>query len=349
MPLGQKGIEHLALAFYGFAASAQVAEALYQRVLRWFDKLGCPPQLMATSFDSGKVISFKRSAAKVTKLGFAQLKHFALYSLPSDAKHELEGRNLYTTWDRDEQWFGISARTSIARHFSDSLLPIAKEVIETLQPQYGIGFRRDENLDPGLFILGRSYNTPDTADGEREGYFIEGWRYGIRSCAWQYGFVRDVYPWSFLRPDQLAIPVQGQTLESWIRQRTDRGLLRPIARDTLLWEVPDQHIPVIRTALIDARAIFDGEAYHRIYYRAVDGRSVPKEEILRRLKDPNYVLQEAPALQLSADQVLRQVFDDAAAEELRVLHVNKSGPQPNVREVPTQELRRIQRSKKKKA
>jgi hypothetical protein len=349
MVLGPIGITHEALGFYGFRATPRSVKLLYEAALRWFKDLECPPHLMGTSYDKGNLIRFSRSAAKLARNGFTDVESFQIDSLPPGGENSLVARNLHLDFSLSYELLGINARSSLAALTRNSLLRMAEEAISIIHPEYGIGFQRDENLDPGLFIHGFPYNTPKTADDRKECSFIAGWGNWAKDAQpWQHGFLRDVYPRNFLTAAQLEARIDDATLQDWIQGAGDRGTVAPFAKNMLLWEVPEAEISRVRSILREARVIFDAPLYHRIYEETRDGRLLPNEEILRRLKDPNYVLEIAPAPNLSEEQVLRMVLGDAAAEDVRVLQVDKSGVQPGIRELSTEEVRKIPKRKKKK-
>jgi hypothetical protein len=60
-----------------------------------------------------------------------------------------------------------------------------------------------------------------------------------------------------LTQPHLSRRIGDDTLETWINKSSERGKLSPFARDVVLWEVQDEHIPKIRRELRRARAIFD--------------------------------------------------------------------------------------------
>jgi hypothetical protein len=348
---GKLGIEHSVIGFYAFNNTGGVAEALYRATLRWCDRLRCPPHIMGTSYDK-KLISFKRSNSKLEKIGFSNVEYFQLVSLPPDAKHELEGDNFQIVADFKRQTLTISARTSIASLTKGSLLPLAQEAADILQPEYGIGFHRDERFGPTFYVSGvgcfpASWKPPESEEEEEKMWAeIGGWgSYGLPNHVWQHGFIRSVYPWNFLTSSQLQEKIDGLTLERWIRKSPDHGTLTGFTNNMTLWEVPTQDIPRLKTLLEEAKIIFNARRYDDIYYEARDGQSAPPEEILRRLRDPNYVIEPdpCPPPPLSAEGVLRMVLGDTAAEEVRVLHVDKQGTEPAVQELSTEEVKRIQK------
>ncbi len=76
-----------------------------------------------------------------------------MISLPADAEHELQGDNFDVVFSVRNAILAISSRSTIASLRADSLLEMAKEAIAILNPEYGIGFCRDERRGPTLRAL----------------------------------------------------------------------------------------------------------------------------------------------------------------------------------------------------
>jgi hypothetical protein len=141
-----------------------------------------------------------------------------------------------------------------------TLLPLAKEIVHSLKPAYGYAFNRLARQDPSLYAMGIGTGEiyPAGSEAEIEKNRLHWWFNASREQPWEDGFVRDVYPWSFLTPPQLARPMGNVTLQEWIQQDPQRGKLSAIDRTHVLWEVEERMIRPLRKPLEKAGVIYFG-------------------------------------------------------------------------------------------
>jgi hypothetical protein len=277
---------------------------------------------MGTSLDGGKIITFSRSNARLERVGFSNVRDIYLVSLAPGAKHRFEGRNMAVELDLESDFVALSGRTSVVSQ--QFLLGVAKRLAELATPEYGIGFTRNENLSPTAYVRGFESGPVGYVPDTTEEAVTHLWRYhGMKIKVWRQGIMRDLYPWNFLTAPHRNARVSGQHLEQWIQAGPHRGTLEPITTEMVVWKVPEEDIPQVRPVLWDAGILFDPSKYEP---------SHPPEH----------------GMPLSAEEAFRQVFGKAPPGQIQVFHVDKQGPEPQIREVGAEELRSIQKGKKKK-
>ncbi|MFU1795998.1 hypothetical protein ACM1RC_19225 [Paenibacillus azoreducens] len=64
--------------------------------------------------------------------------------------------------------------------------------------------------------------------------------------------LRMVYPYNLLNEKHMQIKIADQTLRDWIHESGERGTLRPIAKDSWVWEVMDKHLVAVNQACGEA-------------------------------------------------------------------------------------------------
>jgi hypothetical protein len=143
-------------------------------------------------------------------------------------------------------------------------MPIARNIIQSVRPAYGIGFERERRVGPVKYALGvcQGLGVGLTGEAYEEARNISRWcDMGMVKQVWREGLLRDVYAWNFLTGPQLAKPVSRVPLERWIQQGAGRGKISSFCDGVSLWELNKSEVPQVRAALLQARAIFDWKAY----------------------------------------------------------------------------------------
>jgi len=315
-----------AVAFYGFSPSPKMAENLYNCIIEIFDQLGHPPDKIGVGAPGfgDQLISFSRGSAKLTRQGFSNIQHIDLCSTLPDAKILSSDCYCSVCFSIKDSYVILVAQESLARLSGDSLLPLAKNLIEFIKPCYGIGYYRERQYGPDVYALGINQGGPLIAPSEvqEQKRHISRWcDTGMVEEVYHQGLIRDVYPWNFLTAPQLERPVNGAPLQDWIQADSSRGKLSCITDAVMLWEVEDAQAPAIRSVLWDAGIIFDWRKFN----------------------------EDEPSERLSPEESLRRVLEDAQSKgvDLSDLQVLRGG---SGAEVPTAELKKLlkkpRRSKK---
>lgn len=315
-------VRHSVVAFYGIDNNKSVLKATYARSLDWFRKFALRPDLIGTNLTK-KVVDFSR-LEKTMPSKLSELHRFGIYSLPEGVESLWDGVNLEVGINLDIKCFRLSFDSSILAIGAPPLLEICKEIVEVLNPNYGIGFTRIFGLGPSLYAMGVIFGDI-CALSDKEKVKIGKWgSYGMEKEVFRAGMLRDVYPWNFLSNSQLKAKRQNQTLEEWIGERRGRGILSRLTKGMFLWSLDEQEIPAVRKAMYKADRIFD-------YERHVE------------------MLQEQEGAPLSGEQVLADVFKAYGIQSGAAVDVLKVERKGGTRKMSKEEIGKIiTRSHKKK-
>jgi hypothetical protein len=254
------------VAFYGIDTGAKAAEAFYQAVVKWATELGCPPDKLSVHGPghSGKPASFARMGAKLQKAGFEGVRSLSVTTMTPGGQIPVNDWLLMADWSVEYSYALVAARASLATLSSESLLPLARKLVQDSKAEYGVGYTRAHRLGPAMYAIGicqglgpGGYGIDLTEAEREEADNISRWGDGLTGRVWRQGVLRDVYPWNFLTGSHLTKQVGGVPLEQWIRQDARRGAFSPLCDGVSLWEVVEANIPDVRRALRQAGVIFD--------------------------------------------------------------------------------------------
>lgn len=254
------------VVFYGISPDARAAESFYGTVVEWFNSLGHPPDKVSISGSghNGKLGSFARGNAKLRKNGFDDVVNFEVNSSTPNA---ITGHGYFLTasYDSDAEalFADIVVRSSLATLSHTSMLPVARTLAKVLKPAYGIGYTMAHHRGPELYAVGINFgNDLPTGQAYEEARNVSRWSdIGMVKQVYRDGLLRDVYPWNFLTQPQLRKPVDGISLEQWVRQDAWRGTIAPFCEGVSLWEVDKAHLVAVRQVLHQAGVIFEWRTY----------------------------------------------------------------------------------------
>lgn len=248
------------VALYGLHLSPGWAEPCYKRLVEWFDSLGCHPDRGGVSGKgfSEKMGTFDRFDKKLHQKGFQGVRGFSLFRLIPGG--EIPGYHWCANAevDEEESYCIVGSRSSIAPVPGESMFSIARSLIRDLSPIYGIGFRREMDLGPTFYAMGGCMGLQPWGPEKSEGERIDRWRaLGIKQRVYEEGFLRGVYRWNVLTELQLARQIEGVSLRRWIEEDRERGSLAIVEGSTWLWEVKEEQMPRVRSAMENAGMVFD--------------------------------------------------------------------------------------------
>jgi len=249
------------LAFYGTSSKAEDGRSFYESATRWFSELGWPPDKLSVkgSGYAGKPISFSRADAKLKENRFLGVHNLFVVSMTPDGVIPVNDYMCAADWASDQSWAFVSVRTSLVKLSHESLLPVARKLIKHLCPEYGIGYVRRHDQGPAMYAIGINQGG-DITDGEDYDaeLAISRWSDAIaEERVWRQGIIRDVYLWNFLTRPQLDRSVGQISLERWIEKDSRRGVLKPLEKDVILWEVEESNIAEVRQKLWDHDVIYN--------------------------------------------------------------------------------------------
>jgi hypothetical protein len=251
------------LALYGVDSGAEAAERFYHSALSWFRACGHAPDRVSVYGPgfAGKWGGLSRADGRLRRRGFQGVTAIALVAMQPGGEIPLVDWLLSANWSVKHDYAMVAAQGSVVPFKSEGFRRIAEEMVRVLKPGYGIGYHMPHRLGPDMYAVGVQRRDPEevlTGEAYEESLNTARWLdMGMRLCVWRAGVLRDVYPWNFLTAPQLEAKVGRRTLRSWIRQDAQRGSLTAVTDAVVLWEVPEEAIPGVRSQLKAAHLLFD--------------------------------------------------------------------------------------------
>jgi hypothetical protein len=158
-------------------------------------------------------------------------------------------------YSKSQSYFVIGVDTDVAP--MSWLLDVGGTAIAALRPSYGIGYTRELRRGPTLYAVGVSSNTPFSGPEYEDAVRTTAWGLSAMTTeVYRNGILRDVHPYNFLTAPQLKRRVRGISLEAWISQDADRGLLTELSPGCIQWSVVPSETSGIREVLQQEGAIF---------------------------------------------------------------------------------------------
>lgn len=244
-------------AFYGID-NPTCLDDLYLNAVKWFEEIGCTCDKLAVqgkSF-SGKQGAFSRIHTRLVKKGACNVDGIELTSMWPDGEYPLTEWRAKMEMSRSPSWFVISIHESAAD--MSWLLSKVLEVVPSVRPSYGIGYRREMRCGPVLYAVGLTLDTGVYDDAEYdESLRTTNWGCdAVYSEDYRDGIIRDVYPHNFLSKAHLGRQIEGMPFKRWITQDSSRGDLVALDSGISLWSVPVDRTGTIRARLQREGMIF---------------------------------------------------------------------------------------------
>lgn len=254
------------IAFYGFKLTSERRRILWNRLKAWFIDLGHEATFASLIIDgrTGQTKKLNRVEATLRENQFRSVTGFSLLHMPGSRK-DLFNTPLSAGYsDQRNGYIVLDADSAICDLSSPTFIDVSIAVARIANPAYGIGYRRRFG-DGGAFYATGILMGPSatTAEQEFEEEQIAGWAsHGMAEHqVYLKGELRDVYPLNYLTSAQLHAVVDNVTLEQWIKADAKRGKLRKVSAKMSLWEIADDRIPAVRSALWEAGRLFDHRKY----------------------------------------------------------------------------------------
>jgi hypothetical protein len=257
-------------------------------------ELGLPPHRIGIHGPGlrGKYQAFERMSKRLNATDFSEIRAIELCNLRPDWKSEIDdwvwsagiGRSRSHTKDDHGHWRAHWEIVPSVAHLDydqciDQLLAFATIVVQ----RYGFVFDLASVRGFGLSFLamGAGYAEADANlkdETDNTGF----WGVQARELADKM-ILRGVYRLNLLSRPYLELPVEGTTLERWIKKDDARGTLEPLVGNEkiTLWTPAAENIPRIRESLFRAgilyywRHFYPGDPQERDFSR----RFVPAEPI----------------------------------------------------------------------
>lgn len=247
-----------AFALYGGVPGETAAARFFHLIMAWNEELGLVPDALSVTRptrhgldaeDPGPSGPFRRVAPRLLRSGFDRITYIQLITtVPGVVQNPVLNILVGALWASETDAI-VVARSSVATLDSKTMLPLASALINALEPEYGIGYRLDAELNPAFYGMGVGVGRPtrdpftikpqDSLEEDDEPPNSYWYTCGKPKKVYRQGILRGVYPWNFLNPAQRSWSVGGLSLEQWIRQDEMRGTLTPINSTLTLWRVAD--------------------------------------------------------------------------------------------------------------
>jgi hypothetical protein len=253
--------EHSAVAFYGIRPSESAAERYYEIILSWLINIGCRPDKLAISRKghSGSQVSFSAADTRLRKAGFADVTAISITSMAPSGRFPTRDYLATSTYSSGETpYCYLATSSSLAVLSQNSFLTVARVLALELQPDYGIGYTREQRLGPALYAIGLCTGLDTISADREEALNITRWAdTGMPKGVYNIGLLRDIYNWNFINSSQLNYMIGNISLYNWIMCDSTHGKLTSFSDNLLLWEVDPSNLVNVRRVLWEAGIIFN--------------------------------------------------------------------------------------------
>jgi hypothetical protein len=251
---------------------------MYDWVVSRSERLGLPVSHLGYT-GSQKYATFSRARRRFEGNDWDALTHLSLLHIKPERKestfefHWTAGAWFETMdWSGAEKWLERKWRAAWAIDPTDAripeeqILPHLLEFAKLTVGEYGYLFYMRRGRGPSSYASGSRVGG-DGRDDDSGGN-VEGWRNQLHH--FRRPLLRDVYPYNFVGRPYLDLPVEGTTLEGWIRADAGRGTLDSLNEKVSVWRPSADSIPAIREALFRAGALY----YWRFFTNPTDADHV---------------------------------------------------------------------------
>ncbi|MFN7022560.1 MAG: hypothetical protein ACK4WH_14710, partial [Phycisphaerales bacterium] len=255
----------IALFVDGFAHSPARMKKLFLALDEGFHRLGIVPNRLGAGrvgiSGKGKYKTYRGLRPRLLKSDFSDIEYFTLEYLPmgrSDESLKSWAAQAFVCYDQEIieltdaiVWkvfmMVFPGDVGVSEHrVIEEMLTIARSAAD----EYGCITRMRRGAYPPFFDSDVGFGGEDrfrTMDESNNRYTWT--RFGV----WTRRLLRDTFPINFLDRSRLDLPIEGTTLEKWIRARPDeRGTVEPFNRRVWMWRPVIERIPFIREPLFRA-------------------------------------------------------------------------------------------------
>jgi hypothetical protein len=247
---------------------------IYQRMVRWFERLGCPVEYFTSEKHNWRTFSYRRYLPKLTKEFLESCEYISLGSaVPPIADRE--------PWQCESKLHisyhsGVSLRPSKLDLTADAeltgnslagLKEIAVEIARTLRPFYGYGFTMLWKYSPGAYATTSIIYYDDDKVKEMSALFpVETHNWPNVLCyhdnghrLFEEGVLRGLYEWNFLSQAHLERRLRRRKIRmrDWIVQEAAGTSLQQLDEDVWWWQIPQELIVPLRQALQGEYILYD--------------------------------------------------------------------------------------------
>jgi hypothetical protein len=280
------------LVFYGIESGVERLRSFHETVTAWLREIGLSPDdvLIGRPGQGDIAGDLAHVTSALAGAGFTGVESVEITVSPEDGKATTTEFVVNATCS-DGRYAIVAVRGTVANYTNGRLVSLAQKLIEALSPSYGFGHHMALFLEPQLYALGKTPTLfqmfqprEDEEDDESEDdpadvrdisraliedpdmsleQIVQWGKMAMPMELYRKGVLRDVYPWNFLNKPQRSAPMEGVTLEEWIKADRSRGKIGPIPCDLAFWAIEPDRIDEIRPLLERNKVIFDFRDFER--------------------------------------------------------------------------------------
>ncbi len=147
---------YFTVAFFGFNSSELAAKRFFHAVVGCFQQLDCPPDkiVVGRGEKDGRTVGFKRGAAKLLQKGFADIGYLCIQAMLPEWKFVASDFLCSADWSLRFNYSTICVNAGLLNNLDPMAVPMLRELVEALSPEYGIGYVRKFSMGPNFFAIG---------------------------------------------------------------------------------------------------------------------------------------------------------------------------------------------------
>jgi hypothetical protein len=237
----------------------------YRFAISWFEQNGVAPDKIGVGRSGSKFSElrpFARESKRLIKSGFADVSSLELKASIPDADSVMQGWRLSASIARVPCYALLCADDDIRGFDKNLITSEVREIAKSFKICYGYAYRRPFKFGPDVYQLGMVTEGMSKPEVER----ASKWAHALLSTAQENdlicSYLREVCSLNFLSPKQLALIVDGQTLQAWIEASSERGRLERFIDGLWLWDVPTDSVPMLQRYLGERRLLISYGDYH---------------------------------------------------------------------------------------
>lgn len=258
---------HSVLAFYGIKQDDSTCERFFLSSVAWMRLLGVDPDKIsysdAVTGPTNDLYDFSEWLGRNPHPDFSRIAAFELHRFQPTGQSGWADPLLSVDFSRHD-FAGLYAyrlaRSTVTRLGTASFDDADREMVDILDPDYGIGYAMPVPHGSASYAVGISVGRDDsyTPTGTERSLRVSRWAIlGMANHVYRRGLLRGVYPRNYVAQVHLDRMVGGVRLSEWITQDASRGTLADLGHRLKLWSVDEVNAQAVERELWDAGIIFD--------------------------------------------------------------------------------------------
>jgi len=258
---------HSVLAFYGIKQDDATCERFFRSSVDWMRGFGADPDKVsysdAVTGPTKDLHDFGDWVGRNPQPDFSRIVAFELHRFQPAGQSGWADPLLSVDFSRHD-FAGLYAyrlaRSTVTRLGMAGFDETDREMVNILDPDYGIGYTMPVSHGPASYAVGISVSQADsyTPSGTERSLRVSRWSMlGMANHVYRRGLLRGVYSRNYLAQVHLDQLVGGVRLSEWVTQDASRGMLTNLGHRLKLWAVPEANAQAVERELWDAGLVFD--------------------------------------------------------------------------------------------